>query len=162
MLFTFVITFDNNKDIPTSLIISAYFPEKPITRISYDMLLEKEKNVMKIKYKEYQKMKNNFNQNQNDLIENYITCEESCCKEPANANLQKNIKKNNINDDTSLKIMFSKMNKQKNNFANWQSSKNVKNLILDKELFKNLIIIMLSIFYCYFFIKYTIYSKIKI
>ena len=161
MLFTFVITFDNNKDIPTSLIISAYFPEKPITRISYDLLLEKEKNVMKIKYKEYQKKKNNFNQNQNDLIENYITCEESCCKKPANTNMQENINKNNINDDTSLKIMFSKMNKQKNNFANWQSSKNVKNLILDKELFKNLIIIMLSFFYCYFFIKYTIYSKIK-
>ena len=69
MLFTFVISFDNNSDIPTSLIISAYFPNKPITRITYDKILEKEKNMMNIKYKEYQNMNKDFNHDKNDLIE---------------------------------------------------------------------------------------------
>ena len=161
MLFTYVISLENNSDIPTSLIISAYFPNRPITRITYDMLLEKEKNMMKIKYKEYQKNNKVFNHNQNDLIENYITCDESHGKVPVNKNIQNNNNKKSINDGTSLKIMFSQMNKQKTNFQNWNTTKNRRYLVLNKELFINIIFIMVSFLYLYFLIKYTIYSKIK-
>ena len=161
MLFTFVFSFDNNSDIPTSLIISAYFPNKPITRITYDMLLEKEKNMMKIKYKEYQNMNKAFNHNQNELIENYMTCDESHGNIPTNKNIQNHFNKKTLNDESSLKIMFSKMNKQKTNFPNWNTSKTKKYLIFNKEVFKNIIITTISILYLYFFVKYTIYSNIK-
>ena len=161
MLFTFVISFDNNSDIPTSLIISAYFPNKPITRITYDKLLEKEKNMMNIKYKEYQNMNKDFNHDKNDLIENYNTCDEPQSKIQSNKDIQNNINQKTGNDESSLKIMFSKMNKQKSNFQNWNSSKTRKYLIFNKEIYKNIIIIAISFLYLYFFIKYTIYSKIK-
>ena len=41
-LFSFIATFEENSNISTDLIISAYFPKNHITRISYDLIKEEE------------------------------------------------------------------------------------------------------------------------
>ena len=42
-LFSFVMTFEENSEVPTNLIISAYFPKKHLTRISYGMAQDEPK-----------------------------------------------------------------------------------------------------------------------
>ena len=157
MLFTFVFTFDNNSDIPTNLIISAYFPNNNYTRITYDMLINKEKEnkVININYEDHQK------------IFNHISNDKNCnsCKEfQDNKNIQNNVNNNKFNEDSSLKEMLSKVKKQKYNLPFWNSlmaQKNINNYIFHNQSFKTAIISVFSFLYFYFFIKLTIYSKIK-
>ena len=163
MLFTFAFSLDNNSEIPTSLIISAYFPNKSITRITYDMLLEKEKQkkVININYDEYQNLYDSFNENKS---EDNIPCDNYGSNNHENQNYRKEINKNKINDDSSLKEMFSKIRKPKKGLPNWNSlmaHKNLDYFIFYNETFKTTIILVFSFLYFYFFIKFTIYSKIK-
>jgi hypothetical protein len=46
-LFSFIATFEDNSNISTDLIISAYFPKNHITRISYDLIKEEENEKLK-------------------------------------------------------------------------------------------------------------------
>ena len=166
MLFTFAFTLDNNSDISTNLIISAYFPKKPITRITYDMLLTKEKNNLKINTVEYEDITKSNNDNKKGYSEDYITCDDcnNNNNQKDNKIKQKNINKNIKKDDSSLKDMLSKVKKQKYNLPNWSmiiSQNNLNNFIFYNQTFKTTLIIIFSFFYFYFFIKYTIYSSIK-
>ena len=163
MLFTFVLTFDNNSDISTDLIISAYFPKKTITRITYDMLLEKEKEkkATNINYDEYQNLYDSFNENKSEECIHFDNIDSN---NPENNNCRKNINKNKVNDDSSLKEMFSKMKKSKSILPNWNSiigHKNLDYFIFYNKTFKTTIILAFSFLYFYLFIKFTIYSKIK-
>ena len=74
-LFTFVITFESNSNISTNLIISAYFNKKSITRITYDKLLEKEreKEFPEINYEDYQNLKDSINYDENGGLEDFLS-----------------------------------------------------------------------------------------
>ena len=166
MFFTFALTLDNNSRIPTKLIISAYFRNKEITRISYDKLLEKEREnkktkVLKMNYDDYQKLYNALKENKSI---DHIPCDNCFQLKQENKNCENDIKANQINDDSSLNDLFSKLKKNKSKTENLNSSKNFKKLdyfFLHNEAFITYTIISFSFSYFYFFIKYTIYSKIK-
>ena len=164
MLFTFVFSLDNNSDIPINLIISAYFPKKSITRISYDMLLEKENEnkVLNINYDEYQNLYDSFNDD--NKSEECIPLNKINSINRENHNCGKSINKNKKNDDSSLGETYSKMKKPKSILLNWSSMIGHKHLnffLFYNETFKKTIILVLSFLYFYLFIKFTIYSKIK-
>ena len=164
MLFTFAFTLDNNSEISTNLIISAYFPKKHITRITYDMLLQKEKNGLNINNVEYDDLTKSNNDNKKGISDDYITCDRCNNNVKDNKIKQKNINKNIKKEDSSLKNMLSKVKKQKYNLPNWSaiiSHNNLNNFLFYNQTFKSTIMIIFSFFYFYFYIKYTIYSSIK-
>ena len=165
MLFTFVITFESNSNISTNLIISAYFNKKSITRITYDKLLEKEreKEFPEINYEDYQNLKDSINYDENGGLEDFLSDGHITKNNEPNKN---NKKCNIINDDSTLEGTISKMKKQNNNSPNsdyfvLEKNTNHFKINFDNEDFKSILIAIFSFLYCYFFIKYTIYSKIK-
>ena len=74
-LFSFVITYEDNSEIPTDLIISAYFPKYRITSISYEMIKAEEEieniNLEDINFDEVNKIiKEKINKYKPENIEN--------------------------------------------------------------------------------------------
>ena len=166
MFFTFTLTLNNNSRIPTKLILSAYFPNKEINRITYDKILEKEKEnkktkVLKMNYDEYQKLYNALKANKS--IDG-MPCENCFQSKHENRNCENNMNINKINDDSSLKDFFAKIKKNKSKADNFNSpafSKKMGYLIFHNETFITYLVLIFSSSCFYFFIKYTIYSKIK-
>ena len=164
-LFSFVVTFQDNSNITTDLIISAYFPNRNITRITQDMLLQKkiknekifqfsnDNNIININITNYYNLEQN-NSNIKKIIGNFICdiMEEKNC----------NYTKYNINDNYTIdyeeKIIVKNDddNKSKNNsFDNFQKDGLFLYFISIKSL-----LITTSCFIClYFIIKKTMNSK---
>ena len=166
MHFTFAFTLDNNSDIPRNLIISAYFPKKPLTRITYDMLFnkDKEKKELIINYEDYQNIYNSINGNKSEDNLSSKGNYDSSKEKESGKNIQKDINKDKIIEDTNLRDMISKIKKQKYFLQTWNSlmvNKNLDIFIFNNETIKTIIIVIFSFLYFYFFIKYTIYSEIK-
>ena len=163
MFFTFALTLDNNSRIPTKLILSAYFENKEINRITYDKILEKEKEnkktkVLKMNYDEYQKLYNALKENKS--IDG-MPCENCFQSKHENRNCENNMNINKINDDSSLKDFFAKIKKNKSKTDNFNSptfSKKMDYLIFHNETFITYLVLIFSSSCFYFFIKYTIYS----
>ena len=143
MFFTFTLTLNNNSRIPTKLILSAYFPNKEINRITYDKILEKEKEnkktkVLKMNYDEYQKLYNALKENKS--IDG-MPCENCFQSKHENRNCENNMNINKINDDSSLKDFFAKIKKNKSKTDKFNSpafSKKMDYLIFHNETFNNL------------------------
>jgi deoxyhypusine synthase len=64
-LFSFIATFEENSNISTDLIISAYFPKNHITRISYDLIKEEENKKLE---KNINEINNKLNKKDKEII----------------------------------------------------------------------------------------------
>ena len=87
-LFSFVITFEENSDIPTNLIISAYFPQHYLTSITYDMIKEEQNNeddsnLDKINFDDFNKLIkekiDKYTKDNNDHYSKKYTNEQCSC-----------------------------------------------------------------------------------
>ena len=176
-LFSFVATFEENYNISTDLIISAYFPKKNITYITHEMILEKEKlnfneikvsyndnNVINIninRYKEYSDKEINKS-NLNNIVQDII------CNIMDKKDCNNNIEEYNISSEEKDKIK--KIKEQVNNRTKKYNQSNEKKIILPENknrIFYNIISIkniLMNIFcfmIAYIFIKLTFKSKIR-
>ena len=184
-LFTFVKTFEENKNITTDLIISAYFqnfPQRNLTWIIQEMLEEKEKkntnksliynnsnNLINININNYEyKISWNNNSyiygNRKDLICNGNIMNEKECNYSKSNKIYKDIINNNENDididnfkefEENIKKTINNKDKNKSHYQN--EDKNLFYLIHIKSLLINSICFILL----YFIIKTTIKSKIR-
>ena len=167
ILFSFVITYEENAEIPTNLIISAYFKKNYLTRISYDMVKEKPEideyednvNLDDINFDDFNKiMKEKINKNNSDgecngNVINFNNKDYDC------GNIEKNIRitiKDEIIND--IKIKMEANLKVKNEYA----GKIINNKNSDSYLYNSTVqlfsINALSVAFLYLFIKCTLYS----
>ena len=170
ILFSFVITYEENAEIPTNLIISAYFKKNYLTRISYDMVKEKPEideyednvNLDDINFDDFNKiMKEKINKNNSDgecngNVINFNNKDYDC------GNIEKNIRitiKDEIIND--IKIKMEANLKVKNEYA----GKIINNKNSDSYLYNSTVqlfsINALSVAFLYLFIKFTLYSKTR-
>ena len=152
-LFSFVATFQDNSNITTDLIISAYFPKKKITRMTKEMNLQKE-----IKNEKIIKITNN-NNIINIKINNYKKYEY--------------LEQNNSNENKIIKDLICDIIKEKNcNYSKYNMDERKKNDTLEfnqnNEIYflnfipiKNLLITITCFIFLYSFIKKTRQSKIR-
>ena len=151
LLFTFVYSYEDNSNISTNLIISAYFPScSQLTYVKYDNIILEENNIKEnnnknnnknIKYKDNKNHIKNKNDNNNDCENRYIS--------------------------EDLKSMMSSSANTKNTYVNYE--KNINNKITNiDELYsfsimsiKTFIFSFISFLILYFFIKVTYSSKIR-
>ena len=147
LLFSFAYSYEDNSNISTGLIISAYFRGcSRLTYVKYDTIgsaqnkIKEEGNYKNIKYKI---TKNNIkSKNKN------IDCENRYISE-------------------DLKSLMSSSANTKNTYVNYE--KNINNRLIDKDNFysffiisiKTLIFSFISFMILYFFIKVTYSSKIR-
>ena len=139
LLFTFVYSFEDNSNISTNLIVSAYFPNSShLTHIMYE-------NVQK----SYIKTQKKINIKKNDINNNnLIDCESG-----------------RINED--LKSYMSSSANTKNTYVNYEKKSN--KIIINKGDFHSFFInsiksstfSMVSFFALYYFIKLTYTSKFR-
>lgn len=138
LLFTFVYSFEDNSNISTNLIVSAYFPNcSHLTHIVYD-------NVQKV----YNKTQKKINIKKNDINNNLIDCESGRIKE-------------------ELKSLMSSSANTKNTYVNYEKKYNKILMSNDgfQSFFINSIksstFSMVSFFVLYYFIKLTYTSKFR-
>jgi hypothetical protein len=181
-LFSLVMTFEENSEVPTQLIIGAYFPRKRLTRISYDMIQDeprenenKNKNYENIDFEDINKLiKEQLNKNKDNKDNSYInTCEGDTnsyenrickCKDRNNINNKINSKqKEELTEDLKTKNQMNAKNKQKqkNIFSRKDISDKDKIFIVSYYNSFKYIVICLSFLLLYFFIKFTINTRIK-
>ena len=143
LLFTFVYSFEDNSNISTNLIVSAYFPNcSHLTHILYENVQKSfnktQKKIINIKKKE-------INNNKNNLID----CESG-----------------RINED--LKSFMSSSANTKNTYVNYEKKSN--KIIINKgddfhsffiNSVKSSTFSMVSFFALYYFIKLTYTSKFR-
>ena len=140
LLFTFVNSFEDNSNISTNLIVSAYFHNcSHLTHIMYENIQKSfNKTQKKISIK-----KNDINNNNN-----LIDCESGCISE-------------------DLKSLMSSSANPKNTYVNYEKKTN--KIIINKGDFhsfiitttKSIIFSMASFFSLYYFIKLTYTSKFR-
>ena len=172
LLFSFVITFEDNSEIPTNLILSAYFPKYPkVTSISYENIksepIENEnKDIEEINFDDFNKLIKNKINNKDNLIE--------CNGNKIHFNDKDFICTNNIDNNLKLKVKEQILGEIKTkvkthmkhnqriyppNLTN--NKKNEVYLYYDSNLIKFILINILSLLFLYLFIKYTLYSGIR-
>ena len=166
MLFNFVSTFESNSNISTNLIISAYFRNKPITRITLNMNEKNEdekgvsnKRYININYDDYEKLIKDLNKNRDKNIDDFISCNNSSFY----GDISNNNNKNKIIEDSSKEAII-KNKYQKNYISKWNSflsNKTVEYYLFYYKTLKIILISIISFSYFFLFIKFTIYSKIK-
>ena len=187
-LFSFVMTFEENTEVSTNLIISAYFPKNRLTRISYDMIPEEVKkigdkniNIDNINFDDINKLINEKFNNKQDFLDN--SYEHSCdgnkitidntnfrCSYSNNNNknqMNSQIKQGEITDDLKSKLNINIRNQQQQKQQKTYTKKIISNnknndfIIYSFNSYKHIIINCISCLSLYFFITFTINSKIK-
>ena len=173
-LFSFVITYEDNSEIPTDLIISAYFPKYRITSISYEMIKVEEEieniNLEDINFDEVNKIiKEKINKYKPENIDHIVECQGNIIhfndKDYACSNRDNKIKfklKDELLDEIKTKV---KSNTKFNHVIYPHNMTNNKNnevfLFYNSNTIKFFLINILSLLFLYLFIKYTLYSGIK-
>jgi hypothetical protein len=148
LLFAFVYSFEENSNISTHLIVSAYFPNcQHLTYVKYEKVIDfhLKKNEKKTT-KFIKKAINNTNTNEKEKI---LDCQNRY-----------------ISDD--LKSLMSSSANPKNTYVNYEK-KNYNNKILNKDEFylffiipiKSCLFSIVSLILLYYFIKITYTSKIR-
>ena len=181
-LFSFVVTFEENSEVPTQLIIGAYFPSKRLTRISYDMIQDepredenKNKNYENIDFEDINNLiKQQLNKNKDNKDNSYInTCEGNTnsydnrvckCKDRNSINNKINSKqKEELTEDLKTKNQMNAKNKQKqkNTFTRKVISDKDNEFIFSYYNSYKYIVLCLSFLLLYFFIKFTLNTRIK-
>ena len=143
LLFTFVYSFEDNSNIPTNLIVSAYFSASPhLTYIKYDKIINIQN---KAQQKEKIKIIKKINNNKQDKI---LDCE-------------------NIYINEDIKSLMSSSANTKNTYVNYE--KKTKKKLYNKDEFylffiipiKSCLFSIISLILLYYFIKVTYTSKIR-
>ena len=143
LLFTFVYSFEDNSNIPTNLIVSAYFSACPhLTYIKYDKIINIQN---KAQQKEKIKIIKKINNNKQDKI---LDCE-------------------NIYINEDIKSLMSSSANTKNTYVNYE--KKTKKKLYNKDEFylffiipiKSCLFSIISLILLYYFIKVTYTSKIR-
>ena len=178
-LFSFVISFEDNSYISSNLMISAYFRKGNITRITHEMILEKEQknsNIIQLtnndnkvinvninNYKEYNNDRTN-NSNLNGIIGDLIcnimnekNCNYSNYK--YNIKYEENDKAKESKEDEEFfeKNIINNRNKKDNNSNKNNEELYLFNIIPITSVFVSIICLLLLIF----IIKSTVKSKIR-
>ena len=166
-LFSFIATFEENSNISTDLIISAYFPKNHITRISYDLIKEEENKKLEKNHKikdnniDYDDFPSSCNENVIffDNNEMYNKSKSKCSQEKTG--------KKEINEDllpdTDDKLYLNLKNEFYNQMLNGNLITNgdPEILFIYNITFRYLVINFLSFSLLYSFIKFTLNSKIR-
>ena len=171
ILFSFVITYEDNAEIPTNLIISAYFKKNHLTRISYDMVKDEPEidvyednvNLDDINFDDFSKiMKEKINKNNSELdcygnVINFNNKDYECNN--VGKNIRITIKDEIIND---IKIKMEANIKVKTEYSGkFSNNKNNNKAYLYNSTMQLISINALSIAFLYLFIKFTLYSKTR-
>ena len=178
-LFSFVMTFEENSQISTNLLISAYFKKNALTRISYDMIEDEQKvienqniNLNNINFDDLNKLirdKINKDKKENiDSLDNTYSCQGDTihfdnkdfkCNDK---NIYNKIKtKEELLDEFKSRISSNIKNPHKTETLKVIASKSNDNFFLYYNSLKYILINCLSFFVLYIFIKFTLNSKIK-
>ena len=153
-LFSFVVTFEENYNISTNIIINAYFNKNNMTYITQDMILEKENKINNDK---------NLNESEKEIgLNNKDKMKDFTCndKEGNNCNRKQKLEEFDINNDEDEEIKKLKefINGKKNKDINMASKEiYVLNFIPLKSTLINIFCFSIS----YFFINSTLKSKIR-
>ena len=143
LLFTFVYSFEDNSNIPTNLIVSAYFSASPhLTYIKYDKIINLQN---KAQQKEKIKIIKKIKINKQDKI---LDCD-------------------NIYFNEDIKSLMSSSANTKNTYVNYEKKK--KKGLCNKDEFylffiipiKSCLFSIISLILLYYFIKITYTSKIS-
>jgi hypothetical protein len=161
-LFSFIATFEENSNISTDLIISAYFPQKHITRISYDLIKEEENAKLEKNPNNIDKDDIPFSCNENIIFfDNNEMYNKSKCND-------EKTDKNEINEDlfpeTDDDKSYSKIKKEFYNQihnGNLITLRDHELLFINNITFRYLVINLLSFSLLYSFITFTLNSKIR-
>ena len=171
-LFSFVLTFDENSEIPTNLIISAYFPKYRLTTISYTDLKyvpeeNEENDLEEISFEDLNKIiKEKMIKFKNEKNENMLECYEEiqnlnnkeyfAC---SNSKIKIKIKEDIIND---IKIKYKSHIDNKPEICHDNSINSKKDFYnYYNKIIKYIIINILSMTFLYLYIKFTIGLKIR-
>ena len=176
-LFSFVITFEENSDIPTNLIISAYFPQHYLTSITYDMIKEEQNteddsNLDKINFDDFNKLIkekiDKYTKDNNDHYSKKYTNEQCSCNGDivsfnnkeymcGHSNINNKKIKEELLDEIKMKIK----NQPQINPRNLIPHKNNEFIFLYNTTIKLILINSLSFSLLYCFIKFTLNTKIR-
>ena len=148
LLFTFVYSFEDNSNISTNLIYSAYFKNSGhLTYIKYDNVVFNENRTQEIQKRKNIKSKNKNKINNKNDIDKTIDCENKYISE-------------------DLKSLMSSSANPKNTYVNYE--KKINNKLINKDeiyLFiipiKTLFFSLISLIFLFFFIKMTYRSKFR-
>ena len=153
-LFSFVVTFEENYNISTDIIINAYFTKNNMTYITQDMILEKENKI---------NSENNLNANRHkNCANNKVGLKDFTYSdiEGNNCNRKQKLEDFDINNDEDEEI------KKLKEFVNGKMNKDINSSMKD-IYFLNFIPVKSSLIniFCfsisYFFINSTLKSKIR-
>jgi len=166
-LFSFIATFEENANISTDLIISAYFPKNHITRISYDIIKEEENE--KLEKNRKMNIKDNINNDDfpSSCNENVIFFDNNEMYNNKSKCYQKKADKKEINEDLLPENDDKRYSKIKNEFynqihnGNLISNRDHEVIFIYNITFRYLVINFLSFSLLYSFIKFTLNSKIR-
>jgi hypothetical protein len=176
-LFSFVITFEENSDIPTNLIISAYFPQHYLTSITYDMIKEEQNteddsNLDKINFDDFNKLIkekiDKYTKDNNDHYSKKYTNEQCSCNGDivsfnnkeymcGHSNINNKKIKEELLDEIKMKIK----NQPQINPRNLIPHKNNEFIFLYNTTIKLILINSLSFSLLYCFIKFTLNTRIR-
>ena len=172
ILFSFVINYEENAEIPTNLIISAYFRKNYLTRISYDMVKdepeidenEDNSNLDDINFDDFSKImkeKINKEKNKSELACNGNVINFNNKDYECGGNIEKNIRIT-IKDDiiNDIKIKMEANIKVKSEYAGKYINNNNESYLYNSTI-QLVSINALSIAFLYLFIKFTLYSKTR-
>ena len=157
ILFSSVITFEENSNISTNLIISAYFKKNHLTFLSSDMLEEQEKLNLNNNLN-FEKCDKLLNKNEKEKIYGKYIHDDGTYN-----------KKNHKSDNKNMKVKSNEQlfEEMKNRFQSHMHKGNLE-LNKDREYFlfynmtiKYILIIFLSFSLLYSYIKFTLTSKIR-
>ena len=147
ILFRFSLAFEDNLNITTDLIISSYFSKKNITRITYEMIQQKDKKELTEKQ---------INKDENKKIDiNKNTCNDNLNN--INRKFDNNIKDiydNHLYLDDEEKEKMKQLYLLEDLYIN-NKNKNNKNNLFIKKLIKNIPITMSCLLLLIFYIKST-------
>jgi len=171
-LFSFIVTFEENANISTELIISAYFPKNHITRLSYDSIKEEENEKLE------KDGKTNLKDNNKDNFEFPSSCKDNviffdnndiyhnnkskCFQKKPEKKEIKEIKEDLLpeaEEKTYLNIKKEFYNQKGN--GNLITNKDPEIIFIYNITFRYLVINLLSFSLLYSFIKLTLNSKIR-
>ena len=156
-LFSFVVTFEENYNIPTNIIINAYFTKNNMTYITRDMILEKESQANNENILNHKKLNENENWTNNKEEMKDFTCSDT---EDISCIRKQKLEDFDINneEDEEIKKLKEFINGKKNK-DNHESSNDI--YFLNFIPLKSSLISMFCFSISYFFINSTLKSKIR-